>query len=333
MGVITAIFARRMVQAAGDEIDARQMLRSVGLDPDTPLDVTEMLSADAYYDLLERIVTQMRHGYELPLRIAPLWSLNDYGALGLAWKSAPTTRDSLERVVRFCRVWTDNLTYELRPEEGGSLYLLHRRGERRLGMRISNEAAVSSAASLIRQTTTPRFRPRAVYFRHKAPRFTKTHEAYFGCPVRFGSELDGLSIADEALDRPNHLADDGILSYLESQLAKEVKQLEARQDPTEDMVRKAISRSLSDGLPRMATIAKQLAMSERTLQRRLSANDLSFKQILESTQADLARNLLTQTDYPLSEVAFLTGFSEQSAFNRAFRRWADSTPSAYRKQA
>lgn len=223
MGVITAIFARRMVQAAGDEIDARQMLRSVGLDPDTPLDVTEMLSADAYYDLLERIVTQMRHGYELPLRIAPLWSLNDYGALGLAWKSAPTTRDSLERVVRFCRVWTDNLTYELRPEEGGSLYLLHRRGERRLGMRISNEAAVSSAASLIRQTTTPRFRPRAVYFRHKAPRFTKTHEAYFGCPVRFGSELDGLSIADEALDRPNHLADDGILSYLESQLAKEVK--------------------------------------------------------------------------------------------------------------
>lgn len=83
----------------------------------------------------------------------------------------------------------------------------------------------------------------------------------------------------------------------------------------------------------MATIAKQLAMSERTLQRRLSANDLTFKQILESTQADLARNLLTQTDYPLSEVAFLTGFSEQSAFNRAFRRWADSTPSAYRKQA
>ena len=211
---MTEIFARRMIQAAGDEIDAREMLRSIGLDPDGTMDVAERVGAEAYFELLERIATQMKNGYELPLRVGPLMRPNDYGALGLAWKSAPTVRDSLERTARYCRVWTDNMTYELQDAEGGIEFLLHRVGERRLGMRLSNEATVSSAASLIRQTATRSFRPRAVYLQHKAPETTKAHERYFGCPVHFGADRDAIAISQEALDHPNHLADDGISAFL-----------------------------------------------------------------------------------------------------------------------
>lgn len=333
MGVVTAIFARRMIQAAGPEIDAREMLASIGLEPEAPLDVSEMVSAEAYYDLLERIAARMERGYELPLKVGPLMRLNDYGALGLAWKSAATTRDSLERVSRYCRVWTDNMTYELREADGGSLFVLNRFGERRLGMRLSNEATVASAASLIRQTSTPRFRPRAVFFQHEAPQTTSAHELYFGCPVHYEAELDAVAIPEAALDRPNKLADDGISAYLVSHIEKEIRRLEADVDPIEDVTRQAISRSLSDGLPRMAAVASRLAMSERTLGRRLADKQLSFKTLVESTQRELAENLLTRSDYAISEVAFLTGFSEQSAFTRAFKRWSSVTPSAYRKRA
>lgn len=333
MGVVTAIFARRIAQAAGPEVDGDAMLRSIGLDPEADMDVGEMVAADAYYDFLERIAAQMKHGHELPLKVGTLMRLNDYGALGLAWKSAPTTRDSLERVARYCRVWTDNMTYELREEVGGSLFVLNRQGERRLGMRLSNEATVASATSLIRQTSTPRFRARAVYFQHEAPPTKSAHEVYFGGPVHYGAELDALSIAEEALDRPNRLADDGISDYLVSRLEQEVERLQSDQDPTVELVRKTVSDALSDGLPRIATVAKRLAMSERTLGRRLADRGLTFKAVVESTQRTLAHNLLRQSRYSLSEVAFLTGFSEQSAFTRAFKRWFGETPKRYRDRS
>ena len=159
MGFVTAIFARRMVQAAGESVDGRAMLRAAGLEPDEPLDVTQMIADDAYYDLLERIAAEMESPHELPLRVGPLMRPDDYGALGLAWKSAPTIRSSLERVERYCRLWTDNLTYEIRDRDEGIDFIVHRSGERRLGMRLSNEATLASATSLNRIRTV-RWSPR-----------------------------------------------------------------------------------------------------------------------------------------------------------------------------
>lgn len=332
MGLVTAIFARRMIQAAGESVDGPAMLRSVGLVPDEPLDVTQMIADDAYYDLLERIAANMENAFELPLRVGPLMRPDDYGALGLAWKSAPTVRSSLERVERYCRLWTDNLTYEIRDRDDGIDFVVHRSGERRLGMRLSNEATLASATSLVRQTSSPRFRPRAVLLKHAAPRSISAHERYFGCPVRFASDQDALSISSEVLDLPNHLADDGISRFLMAHLDAEIESL-GTETPVKALVEREISRSLSGGIPRMADVARRLAMSERTLQRRLAERDLSFRSLVAETRRHVAVNLLRKSSYPLTEVAFLAGFSEQSAFNRAFKRWTGYTPTAFRRAA
>ncbi|HSN55213.1 MAG TPA: AraC family transcriptional regulator [Candidatus Sulfomarinibacteraceae bacterium] len=329
---MTAIFARRMIQAAGDSVDGPAMLRSVGLEPDEPLDVTERISDDAYYDLLERIALEMDPAHELPLRVGPLMHPDDYGALGLAWKSAPTVRSSLERVERYCRLWTDNLTYEICDHDRGVHFIVHRSGERRLGMKLSNEATLASATSLIRQTSSPRFRPLAVSLKHAAPRSISAHERYFGCPVRFGSDRDALSISGEALARSNHLADDGISRFLLSHLDAELRSIGA-ETPIESLVEREVCRSLSEGIPRMGDVARRLAMSERTLHRRLSERGASFKSLLDATRRHVAENLLRDSRYTATEVAFLAGFSEQSAFNRAFKRWTGRTPTAYRKEA
>ncbi len=319
-----------MIQAAGSAVDGAALLRSIGLDPLEPLDVTRMVAADAYYGMLEQIAGEMPDVHTLPLRVGPLMRPDDYGALGLAWKSAPTVRHSLERVERYCRLWTDNLTYELREVGGGTDFQLHRSGERRLGLRLSNEATLASATSLIRQTSATRFRPRAVYLKHAAPGATSAHEEYFGCPVIFGADKDALSIPTEALEQPNHLGDDGISRFLLAHLDEQIEAIVST-EPLESLLSREISRSLSEGVPRMADIARRLAMSQRTLQRRLSGRGLSFKGQVDLTRRELAENLLGQSRYSLSEVAFLTGFSEQSAFSRAFKRWTGQTPAAYRE--
>jgi AraC-like DNA-binding protein len=74
-------------------------------------------------------------------------------------------------------------------------------------------------------------------------------------------------------------------------------------------------------------------MSGRTLQRRLSARGYSFQALVDESRRELAERLLKETGYPLAEIAFLIGFSEQSAFNRAFKRWAGQTPRSYRLRA
>jgi AraC-like DNA-binding protein len=321
-----------MIQAAGESVEASALLRSVGLEPDEPLDVTERISDDAYYDLLERIASEMDRAHELPLRVGPLMRPDDYGALGLAWKSAPTVRSSLERVERYCRLWTDNLTYEICDHDRGVDFIVHRSGVRRLGMRLSNEATLASATSLIRQTSSPRFRPLAVSLKHSAPKSISAHERYFGCPVRFGSDRDALSIPGEALARSNHLADDGISRFLLSHLDAELGSIGA-ETPIESLVEREVSRSLSEGVPRMGDVARRLAMSERTLHRRLSERGVSFKSLVDATRRHVAENLLRDSRYTATEVAFLAGFSEQSAFNRAFKRWTGRTPTAYRTEA
>ncbi len=330
MGVVTSIFARRVIEAAGDAVDAHMFLQSVGLNPEAPFDVGQMLAEDTYYDLLERIARSMANGHALPLRAGRLMHPNDYGALGLAWKSAPTVRQSLERVERYCRVWTDNMTYELRDSDEGSFFMLHRAGVRRLGLRLSNEATAASTVSLIRQTACETFAPKMVFFRHDAPPTISDHERYFRCPISFGADRDAVLISRDALALANELGDDGISRFLLSHLDEELERLEP-EVPLADAVQKTVSRTLSEGVPRMSLIARRLGMSERTLQRRLSAEGISFQSLVERSRRQLAEALLHQSSYSLSDVAFLTGFSEQSAFNRAFKRWVGQTPSTYRK--
>jgi len=101
----------------------------------------------------------------------------------------------------------------------------------------------------------------------------------------------------------------------------------------QQQVRRAVANVLSEGVPKLSRIASELKMGARTLQRRLSEQGYSFQTIVDMAQKDLAQRLLRETDYSLAEVAFLTGFAEQSGFTRAFKRWAGQTPRSYRLRA
>ena len=141
-----------MVAAAGDSIDTSQVLKDVGIDPEGRWDPKDKIPADAYYDMLEHIAHQSVVT-ALPLRAGDSMRLNDYGALGLAFKAATTLGASYARIARFARLWTSVVEYELRPHPRGTLFILHRAGPRRLGLRLSNEATLASAVSLARQVS------------------------------------------------------------------------------------------------------------------------------------------------------------------------------------
>ena len=329
MGYVTSLFARKVIAAAGGGVDAAAMLAGVGLSPDDACDAGQMVSAERYYDMLERIADQI-DVTDLPVRTGASMQLDEYGALGLAFKAATTLGASYARVVRYARLWTSVAEYELRPATGGTLFILHRAGERRLGMRLSNETTLASAVSIARQVCPVPLAPVEVLVRHPAPRRVAAHEDWFGCPVRFGAELDAILYADETLARPNILGDEGISQYLTTHLDAELSEI-TREPALVTQAKAAIAQALSEGAPKMAEIARSLGLSARSFHRRLSEHGMNFQSLTEETRRDLAEGLLRDESHSLAEIAFLTGFSEQSAFTRAFKRWVGTTPATYRK--
>jgi AraC-like DNA-binding protein len=329
MGYVTSLFARKMVAAAGADVDARALLNSVGLDPDGAWDPKAMLLDTAYYNLLERIATLI-DVTDLPLRTGTSMRLDEYGALGLAFKAATTLGGSYARVERYARLWTSVVEYELRPDPRGTLLILHRAGERRLGLRLSNEATLASAISIARQVSLVPVTPLQVFVRHGAPGSAAAHEAWFGCPVQFDAERDAILFSPETLAQPTILGDEGISRYLASHLDAELAEI-ASEVTLVSRAKDAIAQALNEGSPRMVDIARTLGLSARSFHRRLSEHGVSFQTLTEETRRDLAVGLLRDEQHSLAEIAFLTGFAEQSSFTRAFKRWVGHTPASYRK--
>lgn len=329
MGQVTSLFARKVVGVAGDAVDARAVLASVGLDIDRPIDPKHMIDDDSYYGMIETMAAQMDIT-PLPLIVGDAMRTDEYGALGLAWKAAPNLLGSFSRVARYWRLWTSVTQYDLQETDRGILFVQRREGFRRLGLRISVEATMASGVSLGRQVSPRPFSPIEVYFQHPPPKTIDHHEAYFGCPVRFGADKDAMLLSHQSLSEPNILGDEGITTFLVSHLEQEIQQID--DTPTLPAQTKGeIARALSEGLPKMTDIARRLGLSARSFHRRLAEHGLSFQTLTEETRREIAVAMLQEDRFSLSEIAFLTGYSEQSAFNRAFKRWMGMTPAAYRK--
>lgn len=329
MGQITSLFVHKVIAQANDTLDKPALFKSVGVDPDAAVDPKRMIEDTDYYRFIERIARADPRAVDLPLRVGASMRCDDYGAYGLAWKSALNLRGSCERAERYARVLTSVSSYSVSDTEEGALMLLHREGERRLGLRLSNENTIASIVAMSQEVSTTEFRAKAIFFKHRSPGSAAAHERHFGCPVHFGADMDGLLIAHEVMLTPNQLGDRSISQFFDQHLEEAVSNL-SEAATLERQVRDQIAQSLSEGVPTITEIAERLNLSGRTLQRRLSDRGYSFQTLVDDSRRELAKRLLKETDYPLAEIAFLTGFSEQSAFTRAFKRWAGQTPRSFR---
>lgn len=153
-----------------------------------------------------------------------------------------------------------------------------------------------------------------------------------GVTLRFGQSMDAVLFDPQVASQPIVGADEVLLHILEQHA-----QLLLEQSPGEDelysRVEQAVAQSLHGGQPRVTQVARSLGMGERTLQRRLSERGLTFNDVVDQVRERLARQNVARDGVTLTEVAFLLGYSESSAFIRAFRRWTGETPRAYRKRA
>jgi AraC-like DNA-binding protein len=253
----------------------------------------------------------------------------DHDIVGFAYMTRENLREALTQAMRYGSVWSDGSTWEILPGERDLTLSLEIDGADRLGARCLAECLLAEIVHFGRLLTGVEIRPIEVRFRHRAPRDTSAIEAFFKAPVRFGAPRNELFLEQSVLATPLLKADADLAAFFALRADDLLER--HRADGLARRLRTLLEGELGRALPTVETAAARLAMSPRTLRRRLHDEGTTFQDVLDETRCELAKRHLGDERIALGEVAFLLGFSEPSAFHRAFKRWTGQTPLSYRR--
>jgi len=246
--------------------------------------------------------------------------------------NAPSIHDAIDKFSRYYNLMTDFstpcLTKGKRSSSMTIQYNIGSSGDVEIS-RHSNEGILSAYASVLRRISENKVEFDGVYFTHSRPDDISEHRRIFNAPVYFDQPENRLEFKSQYLELPVLLSDDCLLETLERLAGKLQEKIYAYQ-PWSHRVSEIILDMIDNQKTEIETIAKKLSTSPRNLQNRLKKEGVTYQKLLDDIRKEQARYLLENENIPISEVAFLLGYSEQSAFGRAFKRWSGMTPNQYR---
>ncbi|HRM74625.1 MAG TPA: helix-turn-helix domain-containing protein, partial [Paracoccus sp. (in: a-proteobacteria)] len=179
-----------------------------------------------------------------------------------------------------------------------------------------------------RRGTGRRIRPLRVEMTRTAP-VSEAHRGYFDCPIRTGCAQNALVLRSGDLDLPFAGHNPDLLAILDPSLTASLGEIEA-QSALPQQVKILIKRRIASGKPEIGDVARDLGMSERSLQRRIAEHGTSYRRLVDEARQELGRHLLADGGNSVDEIAFLLGFQDKGSFYRAFRGWEGVTPATWR---
>lgn len=253
-----------------------------------------------------------------------------FGVMGYVLLACGTLGAALQRLHRYQR-----LVYDVSPmrlHAAGDAVTLEWGTEHGRPGRLVDEAAITALVQFARDVTGDRGHAvPAVHFVNEPPPSLAPYRKYFGGEVLFEQTATRVRLPLSLLTQPLRQPDAALLGLLEAQAESLLAELPEAGD-LEQAVRRAVAASAREGEVSLERVASALHASSRTLHRRLESIGLSFRELRDDTRRRLAEQHLADPGIGIAEVALLLGYSEQSAFTRAFRRWTGVTPLRFRKQ-
>ncbi len=331
-GLVRAAIVRSLVPFLRryPTFDVAAALAAVGLEPSQVEDPEGWIDLAQCVALLEHAARAtgdaalgLRFGHQLP------WK--DIGVLSHVVFHSPTVGAALGNACRYFAM-QQTAGHPVLEVEGDLARVRHVISDPTIAAHPQNsELTLTMFTRICREgTASPGWAPREVHFRHRAADDGRAQRSYFAAPVHFGQPRDALILTAAELRAPMHTADDVLLPILLRHADECLARLPAADDfPGE--VRRAIAAALGTGDVTVEDIARVLGMSPRSVQRKLQEVEQSFKDIVAETRLALSRRYLEDPALSLTETAFLLGYSDLSAFSRAFRRWTGQSALEFRR--
>jgi AraC-like DNA-binding protein len=331
---LPAIAVRRLT-ALG--IDCAALLKRAGLPQALLTDPAQRLTTGAFFHLWQTL-GEVSDDPMLGLRLGAEIDTGQLDVASTAAAHAASLRDALAKMARYKRL--------LCPEE---ISLLESGGEARVEFRWTLTAQAPPAmlidSCLASTLLLARYGSgdgalaplRVDYARPEKDK--ETLERHYGCAVRFNAAVDGIVFDAALLDQPFVTHNPDLLAMLQPGLEAGLQALDGLQGADLDadagafleQVATAVRRQMQGQRPNVNDVARDMAMSQRTLQRRLAAHGTSYQAVLDEVRRHTAQALLDEGRMDAGEIAFLLGFEELNSFTRAFRGWSGTTPQRWRE--
>ncbi|AZC18413.1 MULTISPECIES: AraC family transcriptional regulator [Pseudomonas] len=257
---------------------------------------------------------------------------DDFGAMGHAIHCATSVEQALQTLQRFIVVFAQESVIELaldtRPAHVGYRVIAPTVPYRRQ----DTEFAISSILRQLNLVSGQSIKPLRVDFEHGKPADITPHKRVFQCPLYFNQDANRLYLSQDTLRLPGTHANERLYRALEPYLERE-REARSLDDQLLAQITRMVAAALSSGNLSLPQISQQLGLNRRTLQRRLKEQQIEFSSLIEEVRRELALSYMQSSDYSVTEISLLVGYSESSSFTRAFRRWTGQSPQQYRASA
>jgi AraC-like DNA-binding protein len=255
----------------------------------------------------------------------------DLGLWGYAAVSSPTLGSAIDNLVNLFPYHQGSTILRCVRRKGGLLRLEYQIiAPDIVARRQDAELSLGMFLNVIREACGTKWAPEEVHFEHPRPQAWKEHESAFDAPVYFSQPTNALIFRNDILDRSMPARDLQLLAVMQTCMER-LGSTSAAADGLFNRICAAIRMRLPNGSPTLEQIAHDLRISPGAVQRELSDHNVTYKDAVETTRRNLAEIYLQQRQLPLTEIALLLGYSELSAFSRAFTRWTGTSPRHYRR--
>ena len=309
--------------------DVPAILAKVGARPEQVNDDAVRLEVPKQIRILELASEELQDGL-LGFHLARNFDFREIGLVYYVIASSERLADALLNGKRYCRIMNESVRPSVKLDDRATAIALDYVDVDRQSDRHQIEFWLVTLVRICRQVTDTRLAPRLVRIRHRRNETPAEMRSFFGCDIEFGAASDEIIFPAAVASLPivgsdNHL-NDLLRRYAEEALADRPRERAS--------LRSVVERVLPQLLPHAkasaSNVAQKLALSRRTLSRKLQDEGVAFAEILDETRAALAKRYLAERDLPVSKIAWLLGYGEVSSFTHAFKRWTGMTPRQFR---
>lgn len=320
-GAMTRLAYQRAKKAG---VDANALLERAGLSIEQITDERLRVAARDQVKFLDLVADKTQDPF-LGIRLAQQAELRALGLLYYVLASSRTLSEAFARAARYSAINNESVRI-FYSRDGDDRVSYQCVGISRLSDRHQMEFFITLLVRMCRQLTGREIVPIRIRLMHRREELPSDLRSFFGCPVDFATATDEVILSPDTGDMAVVSADPYLSSLLEKYCEEAVSARQTKSSDWRINVENAMAQLLPHGQANLDQVSRRLAITPRTLGRRLAAEQTTFADVLELLRHDLATRYLRDSDRSISEIAWLLGYQQTSSFDRAFRRWAGVNP-------